>query len=313
MTEATRKGDGAAGKPIRLALVQMACGTDTNANMEEADRRVRAAAADGARLVVLPELYRSPYFCQRQDPAAFDLAEPIPGPTTARLGAAARETGAWVIASVFERRARGLYHNTAALLAPDGTAALYRKTHIPHDPQFEEKYYFAPGDTGFRVFDLGPLRVGVLICWDQWFPEAARLCALAGADLIVYPTAIGWLPEEQAAEGAAQHEAWRTVQRGHAIANGCYVAAVNRVGREPGPGADRAIDFWGGSFVCDPMGILLAEAGAAPETLVADLDPGRIETVRRIWPFLRDRRPETYAGLLRMYGDGRDAGPAGRP
>ncbi len=292
----------------------MACAEDPGANLAEAEARVRAAAAAGARLVALPELYRSRYFCQRQDADAFDLAEPVPGPTTDRLGAAARETGAWILAPVFERRAAGLYHNTAVLLAPDGGLSRYRKMHIPHDPQFEEKYYFAPGDTGFRVFDLGFLRLGVLICWDQWFPEAARLCALAGADLLLYPTAIGWLPEEKAAEGAAQRDAWRTVQRGHAIANGLYVAAVNRVGTEPGPAPGAAIEFWGGSFLCDPLGTLVAEAGEEPETLFAEIDPARIETVRRAWPFLRDRRPDAYRGLLEVFGasGGADADGAER-
>lgn len=295
---------------IRLALIQMACDGDTGVNLAEAERLAREAAAAGAHLIVLPELFRSPYFCQDQNPDAFDLAEPLPGPTTEALGAVARETGAWIVAPVFEKRSRGLYHNSSVLLGDDGDIhGLYRKMHIPQDPQFEEKFYFTPGDLGFRVFRTSQLNIGMLICWDQWFPEAARLCALAGADLLIYPTAIGWLPSEKATEGAAQLDAWRTIQRSHAIANNVYVAAANRVGTESGPTPDRSIEFWGRSFVSDPQGVVIAEAGGTPEVLYADLDPLRIEHVRRWWPFLRDRRTDAYPDLLRRFRDPPPAEP----
>jgi N-carbamoylputrescine amidase len=291
---------------FRVGLVQMAMSADPGRNLETAAARVAEAAARGAQVVCLPELFRTPYFCQREDAALFDLAEPVPGPSTERLAAVAREHGVAVVVPVFERRAAGLYHNSAAVLDADGSlAGLYRKMHIPDDPAFYEKFYFTPGDTGFRAFDVRPGRIGTLICWDQWFPEGARLTALQGASVLLYPTAIGWHPAEKASHGAAQKDAWRTVQRGHAIANGVYLAAVNRVGQErPEPGA-AGLEFWGGSFLCDPFGVVLAEASAdREEILVAEVDPARIEEVRRGWPFLRDRRIDAYGGLDRRLLDG---------
>jgi N-carbamoylputrescine amidase len=284
---------------FRVGLVQMAMSADPEENLDRAASRVEAAARAGAEVVCLPELFRSPYFCQREDPRHFDLAEPVPGPSTERLGAVARKAGVAVVAPIFERRAPGLYHNSAAILDATGElVGLYRKMHIPDDPAFYEKYYFAPGDLGFRAFDVRAGRIGALICWDQWYPEAARLTALQGAALLLYPTAIGWHPAEKARHGAGQRDAWRTVQRAHAIANGVYVAAVNRIGHEPGgPGQD-GLEFWGSSFLCDPFGAVIAEAPAdREETLLGTVDLGRIEEVRRHWPFLRDRRVDAYRGL----------------
>jgi N-carbamoylputrescine amidase len=284
---------------FRVGLVQMAMSADPEENLDRAASRVEAAARAGAEVVCLPELFRSPYFCQREDPRHFDLAEPVPGPSTERLGAVARKAGVAVVAPIFERRAPGLYHNSAAILDATGElVGLYRKMHIPDDPAFYEKYYFAPGDLGFRAFDVRAGRIGALICWDQWYPEAARLTALQGAALLLYPTAIGWHPAEKAQHGAGQRDAWRTVQRAHAIANGVYVAAVNRIGHEPGgPGQD-GLEFWGSSFLCDPFGAVIAEAPAdREETLLGTVDLGRIEEVRRHWPFLRDRRVDAYRGL----------------
>jgi N-carbamoylputrescine amidase len=284
---------------FRVGLVQMAMSADPEENLDRAASRVEAAARAGAEVVCLPELYRSPYFCQREDHGFFDLAEPVPGPSTERLGAVARKAGVAVVAPIFERRAPGLYHNSAAILDATGElVGLYRKMHIPDDPAFYEKYYFAPGDLGFRAFDVRAGRIGALICWDQWYPEAARLTALQGAALLLYPTAIGWHPAEKAQHGAGQRDAWRTVQRAHAIANGVYVAAVNRIGHEPGgPGQD-GLEFWGSSFLCDPFGAVIAEAPAdREETLLGTVDLGRIEEVRRHWPFLRDRRVDAYRGL----------------
>jgi N-carbamoylputrescine amidase len=285
-----------------LGLVQTRCEAEPEANVEKAVRSIHKAARSDAQIVCLPELFRTPYFCQRQAPELFDLAEPIPGPTSQRLADAARETGTVVVGSLFERRGPGVYHNTAAVFDADGTLlGLYRKTHIPDDPLYFEKYYFTPGDLGFRVFDTRHGRVGVLVCWDQWFPEAARLTALQGAEVIVYPTAIGWHPREKEQYGAAQHDAWETVQRGHAIANGVYVAAVNRVGHE-GP-ADGGLEFWGGSFVSDPFGEVLGRTAAdREELLVVPCDRGRLEDVRRNWPFFRDRRIDVYGGLQQRWG-----------
>jgi N-carbamoylputrescine amidase len=291
---------------FQVGLVQMSMSPDPQANVDKAAARVAEAARKGAQVVCLPELYRTPYFCQREDAALFDLAEPIPGPSTERLSAVARELGVAVVVPVFERRAPGLYHNSAVILDADGrTAGLYRKMHIPDDPCFYEKYYFTPGDLGFRAFDTRHGRVGTLICWDQWYPEGARLTALQGAAVLFYPTAIGWHPAEKAALGAQQRDAWRTVQRGHAIANGCYVAAVNRVGHEPGPPGQDGLEFWGTSFLADPFGVVVAEASTdREEILVAEVDLGRIEEVRRGWPFLRDRRIDAYAGLEQRFLDG---------
>jgi N-carbamoylputrescine amidase len=253
----------------------------------------------------LPELFRAQYFCQREDAASFDLAEAVPGPTTERLGELARRVRAVVIAPVFERRAPGLYHNSVAVIDADGkVAGLYRKMHIPDDPAYYEKFYFTPGDLGFRAFDTRVGRLGTLICWDQWYPEAARLSALQGAQVLFYPTAIGWHPEEKETEGAAQLDAWQTVQRAHAISNGVYVAAVNRVGHERLARGEAGIEFWGSSFVADPFGKVIAQAPADKEQiLLAEVDLARIEEVRRNWPFLRDRRVDAYAGIAQRYLD----------
>ena len=289
---------------FQVGLVQMRCAPDPDANLATAIAGVREAAGRGARIVCLPELFRSQYFCQREDHACFDLAEPVPGPTTEALGRIAKETRAVVVGSVFERRAAGVYHNTAVVLDADGSLrGLYRKMHIPDDPLYYEKFYFTPGDLGFRAFDTAVGRVGTLVCWDQWYPEAARLTALAGADVLFYPTAIGWHPSEKVAHGEAQVAAWQTMQRAHAIANGVYVAAVNRVGHEGA--ADGGIEFWGASFVCDPFGVVVAEASqSAEEVLVADVDLARQEDVRRNWPFLRDRRIDAYAAITKRLLDG---------
>jgi len=266
--------------------------------MAKAEWRIREAAGNGAQIDCLQELFRSQYFCREEDSAWFDLAEPVPGPTTAGLTRLARELAVVIVGSVFERRAAGVYHNTALVADADGALlGIYRKMHIPEDPLYFEKYYFTPGDLGFRCFNTRYARIAPLVCWDQWYPEAARLAALDGAQVLFYPTAIGWHPSEKAAQGAAQHDAWRTIQRAHAIANGLYVAAVNRVGVEGPP--DAALDFWGGSFVADPFGQVVAEAPHdREETLIVECDPRRIEEVRRNWPFLRDRRIDAYGGLL---------------
>jgi N-carbamoylputrescine amidase len=288
----------------KIGLVQMAMSADPEANVRRAIAKLADAAAAGARLVCLPELFRSQYFAQREDPALFDLAEPVPGPTTEALGQAARQAGVVVIAGLFERRAPGLYHNSAAVIDADGrVVGIYRKMHIPDDPAYYEKFYFTPGDLGFRAFDTRVGRIGTLVCWDQWYPEAARLTALQGASVLVYPTAIGWHPAEQATHGAAQLDAWRTIQRSHAIANGCYVAAVNRVGYERPAGGD-GLEFWGSSFLADPLGTVVVEAPPDREAvLIGEVDVARIETVRRGWPFLRDRRIDAYGGIASRYLD----------
>ncbi|HXJ92220.1 MAG TPA: carbon-nitrogen hydrolase [Terriglobia bacterium] len=294
-----------------VGLVQMACSPEPAANLEQALDRVQEAARQGARVVCLPELFRSQYFCQREDAAFFDLAEPIPGPTTQALAAAAQKSGVVVVAPVFERRAAGLYHNSAVVLDSNGEMrGLYRKMHIPDDPCYYEKYYFTPGDLGFPAFDTNVGRIGTLICWDQWYPEAARLQSLRGAGVLFYPTAIGWHPHEKQKYGVAQRDAWRTIQRGHAIANGVYVAVVNRVGHEKLKAAEGSsseppgIEFWGSSFIADPFGVVVAEASTdGEEILLAEVDPQRIEDVRRNWPFLRDRRVDSYSGLGKRYLD----------
>jgi N-carbamoylputrescine amidase len=290
---------------FRVGLVQMSMSPDPQANLDKAAARVEEAARAGAQVVCLPELYRSPYFCQREDPASFDLAETVPGPSTERLSEVARRAQVAVVVPIFEKRAPGLYHNSAVVLDADGaTLGLYRKMHVPDDPAFYEKFYFTPGDLGFRAFDTRYGRVGTLICWDQWYPEGARLTALRGASAIFYPTAIGWHPHEKERHGAEQRDAWRTVQRGHAIANGCYVAAVNRVGREPGPPGQAGLEFWGTSFLCDPFGVVVAEASTdREEILIGEVDLARIEEVRRGWPFLRDRRIDAYEGIARRFLD----------
>ncbi len=288
---------------FKVGLVQMSMTADPAANLAKAVAQVKAAAQQGAALVCLPELFRTLYIGQREDHALFDLAEPVPGPTTEALGKVARELGVVVIASLFERRAAGLYHNTAAVIEADGKLkGIYRKMHIPDDPAYYEKFYFTPGDLGFRAFDTRVGSIGTLVCWDQWYPEAARLTALQGANVLCYPTAIGWHPGEKAEYGAAQLDAWRTIQRSHAIANGCWVAAVNRVGLERLDGQGAGIEFWGHSFVADPFGVVVAEAPADKEALlIAEVDHGRVEEVRRNWPFLRDRRTDAYGGIERRF------------
>lgn len=285
---------------VKVGLVQMSMGTERSENLDVALSGAREAARAGAQVVCLPELFTSRYFCQVQDPAYFDWAEPIPGPTTREVARAAGELGVTMVAPLFERRAAGLYHNSLVVVRPDGTlGGHYRKLHIPDDPQFCEKFYFTPGDLGFLVAETPAVRLGALICWDQWYPEAARLTTLRGAELLVYPTAIGWLPEEKQTEGPSQLDAWRTVQRGHAIANGVFVVAVNRVGRESI--GECEIEFWGHSFVCDPFGVVLAEAGEEESVLVVECQLGRQEEVRRIWPFLRDRRIDAYHGIASRF------------
>jgi N-carbamoylputrescine amidase len=281
----------------------MSCAPRLEVNLTRALEKIAAAALGGAQVICLPELFRSQYFCQREDAALFDLAEPIPGPTTEALSAAAREHGVVIVGSLFERRAPGVYHNTAAVFDADGLLmGLYRKAHIPDDPLYYEKFYFTPGDLGYPTFDTRAGRIGALVCWDQWYPEAARLVALQGALTLFYPTAIGWHPAEKEQYGRQQHDAWRTIQRGHAIANGIYVAAVNRVGHE-GP-VDGGIEFFGGSFVVDPFGVVVAEAPQDCEAILyAHCDPARVEEVRRNWPFLRDRRIDTYGPLTRRLID----------
>ena len=288
-----------------IALVQLAVGTNPDDNLTHATARVEQAAQHGARVVCLPELYRSRYFCQSEDTSSFDLAESIPGPSTETFTSLARKTGAAIIVPVFERRAPGVYHNTAVVIDADGSiAGLYRKMHIPDDPLYYEKYYFTPGDLGFQAFDIRAGRIGTLICWDQWYPEGARLTALRGALVLFYPTAIGWHPHEKAEHGEAQREAWRTVQRGHAVANGVYVAAVNRIGHEQPPQGGPGIEFWGSSFIADPQGTVIAQASAdKEEILLAKVDHDRIEDVRRNWPFLRDRRIDAYQGITDRFLD----------
>jgi N-carbamoylputrescine amidase len=288
-----------------LGLIQMRCGPDRATNLERAVEKIREAAKQGAQIVVLPELFLGPYFCQKEDSALFDLAEPIPGPTCETIGRTAHQAGVAVVASLFERRAAGVYHNTAVVFDADGTMlGKYRKMHIPDDPLYYEKYYFTPGDLGFKVFKTRFATLGVLVCWDQWYPEAARLTAMRGAECIVYPTAIGWHPKEKAEFGAGQLQAWELIQRSHSVANGLYVAAVNRVGHEGPEGG--GLEFWGNSFVTDPFGGLLAKAGHVDEEIIiARCDRRKAEDVRRNWPFLRDRRIDAYGDLTRRFIDDR--------
>jgi N-carbamoylputrescine amidase len=292
-------------RSFRVGLVQMAMSPSPDDNLATAIARVEEAAGRGAEVVCLPELYRSRYFCQREDPAMFDLAEAVPGPSTEAFAEVARRLRVAVVVPLFERRAPGLYHNSAAVVDSTGQVlGLYRKMHIPDDPAFYEKYYFAPGDLGFRVFNVEAARIGALICWDQWYPEGARLTALQGASCLFYPTAIGWHPAEKAVYGPSQRDAWQTVQRGHAICNGVYVAAANRVGHEPGAPGQAGLEFWGTSFVCDPFGVVVAQASTdQEEVLVAEVSLDRIEEVRRNWPFLRDRRIDAYGGLEQRFID----------
>ena len=322
-------------KPTKVALIQMSCDPSPEANLAKAVARVREAAENGARLVCLPELFRAQYFCQREDHALFAITESIPGPSTSALGAVVREHGLVLIASLFERRAPGLYHNTAAILdhvskEPDNIASVYRKMHIPDDPLYYEKFYFTPGDLGFMAQRTSAGPIGTLVCWDQWYPEAARITALKGAEVLFYPTAIGWHPAEKAEFGERQYDAWRTIQRAHAIANGVYVCAVNRVGHELGDvlidgklnrvpptvnevvgmtgdftvGPNPGIEFWGGSFIADPFGRVIAQASHdKEEILYAELDPGEVEVTRQHWPFLRDRRIDAYGGITSRFLD----------
>ena len=284
-----------------IGILQQRCGLELEQNLENTLAAIREAAKRGAQVICTQELFRSQYFCQREDQALFDLAEPIPGPTTERLSQLAKELGVAIVASLFERRAAGLYHNTAAVLDADGSLlGIYRKMHIPDDPLYYEKYYFTPGDLGFRAFQTRFGRIGVLVCWDQWYPEAARLTALEGASVLFYPTAIGWHPAEKAEFGEAQVSAWETIQRSHAIANGVYVASPNRVGHE-GP-KDGGLEFFGSSFIADPFGRVLRKASQdRDEILIAEVDPAVQEATRRNWPFLRDRRIDAYQGLTQRY------------
>ena len=288
---------------LSVGMIQQACGADPEQNLQRSCDAVREAAGAGARLVVLQELHRTRYFCQQEDGVNFDLAETIPGPTTETLGRLAADLGLVIVSSLFERRGPGIYHNTAAVLETDGAiAGIYRKMHIPDDPGYYEKFYFTPGDLGFNPVTTSVGKLGVLICWDQWFPEAARLMAMAGADLLIYPTAIGWDPRDPADEQQRQHDAWQTVQRAHAVANGLPVITVNRVGHEPDPGGGPGVQFWGGSFAAGPQGEVLWQGEPDKETTgLVEIDLARSEQVRRIWPYLRDRRVDHYGDLLKLY------------
>lgn len=292
---------------VPIALLQASASAAPADNLARTLAQIEAAAARGAKLICTQELFRSRYFCQREDHANFSLAEPIPGPTSAALQAVAQRLGVVVVASLFERRAAGIYHNTAIVVDADGTLlGAYRKMHIPDDPSYYEKFYFTPGDLGFRRFSTQVGEVGVLVCWDQWFPEAARLTALAGAEILCYPTAIGWHPAEKAEWGARQLDSWRTIQRSHAIANGVFVAVPNRVGleRDPGLPTSAGIEFWGSSFIADPSGQILAQGGQVEEEIVlAHCDLDLVEQTRQHWPFLRDRRLDAYADLTRRMRD----------
>jgi len=293
-------------KNLSVALIQQSCTDNRSDNIAKTVAMIRQGAAQGAELVILQELHTGPYFCQCEDTAGFDLAEPVPGPSTGLFGALAKELGIVIVASLFERRAPGLCHNTAVVLERDGSiAGKYRKMHIPDDPGFHEKFYFTPGDLGFKPVETSVGRLGVLVCWDQWYPEAARLMALAGADILIYPTAIGWDPADAADEQQRQLDAWITIQRSHAIANGLPVVAVNRTGHEADPaGLGRGINFWGNSFAAGCQGELLwRSAAAAEEVALVSLDLQRSDSVRRIWPFLRDRRIDAYADILQRYID----------
>jgi len=288
---------------VKVGLIQAACSPEPAVNLEKTLAAAKRAARDGAQIICTQELFRSQYFCQSEDHRYFQLAEPIPGPITAAFQSLAREQQVVMIVSLFEKRAAGLYHNTAAVIDADGALlGVYRKMHIPDDPLYYEKFYFTPGDLGFRAWQTRYGKIGVLICWDQWYPEAARLTALQGAEILFYPTAIGWHPREKAALGARQHAAWELVQRSHAIANGCYVAVPNRVGHEKLAG--EGIEFWGQSFVVGPFGDILAKAGPSKEkTLVVPLDLDKVDDTRTHWPFLRDRRIDAYAGLTERFLD----------
>jgi N-carbamoylputrescine amidase len=288
---------------INIGLVQMSCTASKEENLQKAVIKVNEAAKKGAQIICLQELFTSLYFCDEENYDNFKLAEPIPGPSTEALTKAAKENQVVIIASLFEKRTPGIYHNTTAVIDTDGKyLGKYRKMHIPDDPSYYEKFYFTPGDLGYKIFKTKFANIGVLICWDQWYPEAARITSLLGAQILFYPTAIGWHPDEKDEWGRAQVDAWRTAQRAHAIANGVYVASPNRIGHEDEAGTD-GITFFGHSFICDPFGRYLAEAGEEPGVLLADCDPALIETVRRNWPFLRDRRIDAYSGIERRFLD----------
>jgi len=288
---------------VHIGLIQTACSADPSANVKQTLAAAERAAKQGAQLICTQELFRSRYFCQSEDHKYFKLAEPIPGPTTDAFRKIARKHRVVIVASLFEKRASGVYHNTAAIIDADGSLlGIYRKMHIPDDPLYYEKFYFTPGDLGFRAWQTRYAKIGVLICWDQWYPEAARLTALQGAEILFYPTAIGWHPGEKRKQGALQHSAWETIQRSHAIANGCYVAVPNRVGHEKLAG--KGIEFWGQSFVAGTSGEILAKAGATTEeTLIVPVDLNRVDQTRTHWPFLRDRRIDAYGGLTRRLLD----------
>jgi N-carbamoylputrescine amidase len=293
-------------KKLRVAGIQQNCGDDHTSNLAYTEAQIKQAAEQGAKLIVLQELHKGVYFCQNEDHAFFDWAESIPGPTTDRLATLAKQLKVVIVSSIFERRAPGIYHNTAVVLDSDGTiAGIYRKMHIPDDPGFYEKFYFTPGDLGFMPIETSIGKLGVLVCWDQWYPEAARLMALAGADMLIYPTAIGWVAEEEEAENKRQRDAWITIQRSHAVANGMPVISINRTGYEENPRfPGKGLNFWGSSFICGPQGEFLAEASVdKPEILMADLDLARTEKVRRYWPFFRDRRIDEFDGLLERFLD----------
>lgn len=293
-------------KIIKVGLVQQSNQADVEANVQKLIQNIEDCAARGAQLVVLQELHNSLYFCQTEDTETFNLAEPIPGPSTERFGAVAHQLGIVLVTSLFEKRAPGIYHNTAVVFEKDGSiAGKYRKMHIPDDPAYYEKFYFTPGDLGFQPISTSVGKLGVLVCWDQWYPEAARLMAMAGADVLIYPTAIGWESTDPEAEKQRQKDAWVISQRGHAVANGLPVISVNRIGHEPDPsGHTNGIQFWGNSFVAGPQGEFLAQAGnQAEERLIVDIDLGRSEDVRRIWPFFRDRRIDAFSGLTHRFLD----------
>ena len=298
------------GNNLTIALVQMSCGAVPQENLGSALAKVEEASRRGAKVICLPELFRSQYFCQKEDPALFDLAESVPGPSTEALGEVAGRHKVVIIVPIFERRSAGIYHNSLVVIDSDGSiAGLYRKMHVPDDPAYYEKFYFTPGDRGFQAIQTSAGKIGTLICWDQWYPEAARLATLQGAEMLFYPTAIGWHPSEKAQEGESQRSAWQTIQRSHAIANGVFVAAVNRVGHEkPDAGGD-GIEFWGSSFMCDPFGTVLTEASMDKEEIIlAEVNLSRVEEVRRNWPFLRDRRVDAYGGLTKRFFDQSDDG-----
>ncbi len=288
-----------------VGLIQMTISNNQNENLDKAVSKIEEAAKAGADVVCLPELFRSHYFCQVEDTKNFDLAEPIPGPSTKTISKIAKDKNVVVIVPLFEKRTAGVYHNSVAVIDSTGEIiGTYRKMHIPDDPGYYEKFYFAPGDLGYKSFNTNSGNIGTLICWDQWYPEAARLTSLMGASIIFYPTAIGWHPNEKGEEGGAQYDSWLTVQRGHAIANGVYIAAVNRIGLEKVTRDSAGIEFWGQSFICDPQGVLLAKASAdKEEILIAEIDTGRIEYIRRNWPFFRDRRIDSYNGITKRFLD----------